>query len=129
MKKIIIILFLIIIAVIGSYYYFGIKSTTFKQEVKGIQSLVVYQQIVPGNEIKYTLPSPQTALQLLSKTNTIKTKGAGNDAYITSIDGREAAAKNKEFWAFYINGKQSQVGAGSYIIQNEDSLLWKIEKY
>ncbi len=128
MKKIII-LFLIIIAVIGSYYYFGIKSTTFKQEVKGIQSLVVYQQIVPGNEIKYTLPSPQTALQLLSKTNTIKTKGAGNDAYITSIDGREAAAKNKEFWAFYINGKQSQVGAGSYIIQNEDSLLWKIEKY
>jgi len=70
-----------------------------------------------------------TALQLLKKSYAIKTKGEGKNAFITAIGERAASDPNREFWAFYINGKQASVGAGSYYIKNNDTIEWKIETY
>lgn len=70
-----------------------------------------------------------TALQLLSTTHSVIQKGQKENAFVTSIDGRASSADNKEFWAFYVNGKQAEVGAGSYILKNNDTIEWKIETY
>ncbi len=47
---------------------------------------------------------------------------------MTMIEGR-AANSEKEFWSFYVNGKQAETGAGSYILKNNDTIEWKIEAY
>jgi hypothetical protein len=71
----------------------------------------------------------KTALQLLSTTHKTITKGEKQNAFVTEIDGRTALAEKREFWAFYVNGKQAAVGAGSYIVKNNDTIEWKIETY
>jgi hypothetical protein len=68
-------------------------------------------------------------LDLTKKIATVATSGEGANSYITSIDGKEAKSASKEFWAFYVNGKQAEVGAGSYQLKNGDKIEWKIEKY
>ena len=71
----------------------------------------------------------KTALDLLNRTNKIETNGTGKNAFITKINSREADNTKHEFWAFYVNGKQAQVGAGSYILHQSDKIEWKIETY
>lgn len=71
----------------------------------------------------------KTALDLLQKTATIQLNGQGKEAFVTSINDVAAAAKNKQYWAFYINSKQAQVGAGSYTLVDGDKIEWKLEKY
>lgn len=75
------------------------------------------------------VPKGWSAYDLLKSYNTVATKGEGINTYITTIDNHRADEGDKEFWAFYVNGKQASVGAGSYILQPEDKIEWKIEKY
>ena len=71
----------------------------------------------------------KTALDVLKKTVTAEVNGEGKNAYVTMIDGQKADDEKREFWAFYVNGKQSQLGAGSYTVKPNDSIEWKIETY
>lgn len=70
-----------------------------------------------------------TALGITEAVVTVKKKGEGEQAFVTSIDGLEAKEGKREFWAFYVNGKQAEVGAGTYKVQNGDVISWKIENY
>jgi hypothetical protein len=72
----------------------------------------------------------QTALELL-KANDPKaaTKGDGANAYVTTINGYTASDTKKEYWALYVNGKMSDVGAGSYVTKDGDQIEWKIATY
>lgn len=70
-----------------------------------------------------------TALRLLISTHKIVVKGEKENAFVTAIDGKVASVVDKEFWSFYVNGKQAQVGAGSYFVKNNDTIEWKIETY
>ena len=73
--------------------------------------------------------SGTTALQLLQQTGTVKTNGEGTNAFVTEINGHAADVGKHEFWAFYVNGTQAQVGAGTYILKAGDKVEWKIETY
>ncbi len=70
----------------------------------------------------------ETALQLLSGTHKVTAKGQKENAFVTAIDG-VVADSTKEFWSFYVNGKQATVGAGSYTLKNNDTIEWKIEAF
>lgn len=59
----------------------------------------------------------------------IKTEGSGINTYLTSIEGRVADSKKNEFWELIINGKPSEVGAGSYIIKSGDKIVWQINTF
>lgn len=59
----------------------------------------------------------------------VKMTGTGQNAFVTGINGREADTKKHEFWELLVNGKQAEVGAGTYIIQNFDNIVWKISTY
>jgi len=68
----------------------------------------------------------KTALEATESKVRVATNGTEVNAFVTSIGGREADTKKREFWEFIVNGSQAQVGAGSYIIQNNDEIQWKI---
>lgn len=59
----------------------------------------------------------------------VKTEGSGINAYVVSIEGRVADSKKNEFWELAINGKPSEVGAGSHIIKAGDKIIWQINTF
>ena len=47
---------------------------------------------------------------------------------VTGVNGLIADAKKNEYWAFYINGKISQIGPSQYQTKNSDIITWKSAK-
>lgn len=123
------ILVLVILAIFAGYSFYQSKILPNKKSVVQ-QTLTVYLKIYgQKNFSKQKVTLGENALDLTKKIATVITKGEGVNAYVTTINGKKAKAENKEFWAFYINGKQSTVGAGGYQLKNGDKIEWKIEKY
>lgn len=119
---------LLVFLVAGVFLFFQ-KRTPVKNSVGTVkQSILVFDIQKPRYETFQVAPK-ETALQLLQRTATITVSGEKENAFVQGISGRTARAEKREFWAFYINGKQSLVGAGSYYVQLGDTILWKIEKY
>ncbi len=71
----------------------------------------------------------KTALEATQSNSKVEISGSGENAFVTSINGRTADSKKHEFWELDANGSQTQVGAGSYIIKNNDKIEWKISTY
>ena len=84
-------------------------------------------QQVPQTSIQYQGIDGQSALSLLKVSHNVETKEyAGIGEYVVSIDG--GAPDSKHFWAFYVNGKQAEVGAGAYVTKISDVIEWKLEE-
>lgn len=99
-----------------------------------IQTISVSQTIfIPSKKSNipevFTAEKGETALTLLQTTTKVQTKGEGKNAYVTQIANIAADEAKKQFWAFYVNGKQAEVGAGSYVLQDGDKIEWKLETY
>ncbi len=70
----------------------------------------------------------KSALDLLKSGHQVETKEfAGVGEFVESIDGKKADGTT-EFWAFYVNGEQAQVGASQYHPKDGDRIEWKLEK-
>ena len=136
MKKIFIGVFVLLATFAGLYYYKNsIKNNSSQVAVQTAQvKILVYQKLYYPHSLsgKYNeqkvLPHT-TALGLLKQTTKVKTRGDGQNAFVIEINDKVANDKKKEYWAFYINGKLSPVGAGSYELKNADKIEWKIENY
>jgi len=59
----------------------------------------------------------------------LEATGTGVNAFVTSINGRSIDNEKREFWELVVNGLQSEVGAGTYIIKEGDQIEWHINKY
>jgi hypothetical protein len=70
-----------------------------------------------------------TALDITRLISNVETSGEGEMAFVTSIDGRVADQAKNEFWELIINGAPSQVGAGSYTVQEGDTIEWRISTF
>ncbi len=70
----------------------------------------------------------RNAMELLKELYLVKTKdfGSGLGEFVESINGVSAASD--EFWAFYVNGKSSNIGASSYSTKSDDLIEWRLEK-
>ena len=67
----------------------------------------------------------KTALDLLKMGHKVETKEfSGIGEFVESINGTKA--DKKHFWEFIVNGKSSNVGAGSYKPVNGDKIEWKL---
>ena len=123
------ILALVILAIFAGYFFYQSKSQLTKKFVIK-QNLSVYLKLAgEENFSKSEVVVGKTALDLTKEKTNIKTKGEGVNAYVTEINGQEALNSKKEFWAFYVNGKMAEVGAGSYKLKEDDKIEWRIEKY
>lgn len=59
----------------------------------------------------------------------LEATGTRVNVFVTSINGRSADNSKREFWELIVNGLQSEVGAGTYIIKEGDQIEWHINKY
>jgi flagellar hook assembly protein FlgD len=71
----------------------------------------------------------KTALEATEAKTNVVVNGTGVNAFVTSINGRQADTGRREFWEFDVNGIEAEVGTGSYIIKNHDEIEWKINNY
>jgi len=95
-----------------------VKKIGVQQKISG-QADFSRQQIEEG----------RTALDLLKQSASPVTVGEKENAFVVGINGIKAEEEKQEFWSFYLNGKPSPVGAGSYQLKDGDKIEWKIEKY
>lgn len=96
-----------------------------KQTQQSTQSSQVQQK--SSTEVSYKGVEGKNALELLKQTHKVETKTyKGIGELVTSIDG--VSPDSKHFWAFYVNGQQSQVGAGAYTAKGTDTVIWKLEE-
>ena len=130
--------FLIVLFFIGIFVFYkvgGFQTSNIKapNSFNAAKKITVQQKITSEKSAdtfeKYEIEENKTALDLLNQTGTIITKGEKENAFVIEINGRRADDSKKEYWSFYLNGKISAVGAGSYLLKNEDKIEWKIEKY
>jgi|SRR3989338_2390348 len=124
------ILILVILAIFAGYFFYQSKLSLTKNLVIQQQKLTVYLKLAnQKNFVKQEVTVGKTALELTKEKTNVKTKGEGTNAYVTEINGQEALNSKKEYWAFFVNGKMAEVGAGSYQLKDGDKIEWKIEKY
>lgn len=77
--------------------------------------------------IFYTGQDGRTALDILKTFHSVETKSFGGvGEYVTVIDGVDAGTSH--FWALYVNGGMSQVGADTYVTKDTDIIEWKLEE-
>ncbi|MEK7170702.1 MAG: DUF4430 domain-containing protein [Patescibacteria group bacterium] len=77
--------------------------------------------------ISYQGVEGKNALELLKSSHEIETQTFGEmGEFVTTIDGVKSPATH--FWAFEINDKPAEVGAGVYQTKNDDTLSWKLQK-
>jgi len=76
--------------------------------------------------VSYQGVDGQNALALLKSGHKVETQKFSFGELVTSIDGVKAPAT--DFWAFSVNGKLADVGAGDYQTKSTDTLTWQLEK-
>ncbi len=108
-----------------------LKKTTSQTQVQGsqIERVEVFQKIAGGGFEKFTINQGSTTLGLLEQTAQVEKQGEGKDAFVTAINNLEAKKDKREYWAFYINGQFSPIGAGSYQLKAGDKIEWKLASY
>jgi hypothetical protein len=81
----------------------------------------------PAASVRYQGVEGKTALELLKASHNVETKQFSFGEMVISIDG-VTPDPNKAFWAFYVNGKMSDVGASTYVTKSSDVIEWKLEE-
>jgi hypothetical protein len=80
----------------------------------------------PATRISYKGEDGKNALDLLKQHVHVTTKQSSYGEYVDSINGVQGGTGGK-YWAFYVNGAQAPVGAGSYTTKSGDNIEWKFE--
>ncbi len=73
---------------------------------------------------RYPGQTGKNALDLLKSTHTVDVSTAG---FVNAIDGVKPG--DHQYWSFYVNGKQAEVGAKDYQTKNTDTIEWKLEAF
>lgn len=110
-----------IIAAIGIVY-----ALTQKPVLAPTNEATNQNQQVPTSVIEYQGVEGRTALSLLKASHNAEVKSYSFGDLVTGIDG--ISPDSNHFWAMYVNGQFSQVGAGQYVTKNSDLIKWQIEE-
>ena len=126
-KKIEIFVIVAIIAFIGIIYAF--KQKTVPVAITNNPAVVdqsdSVQQVVPTTTIEYQGVDGKNALELLKASDRVDAKHYSFGDLVTGIDGM--TPDSKHFWAIYVNGQFSQVGASTYMTKPTDTIKWEID--
>ena len=75
--------------------------------------------------VKYQGEEGKTALELLKTHAKVQTKTSSFGDYVTSVNDNDGGGT--KYWIFYVNGKESEVGAGAYVTRATDNIEWKLQ--
>lgn len=126
MKKDYLKILLVLVLVISGF--FGLKNKDrFLKFNKENKDFVLETSTQKGIEsFSYNGRSGIDALTLLKEKTEVEQDKTG---MVVSINGRKANNEKREFWSFYVNRVQANVGSADYITKNDDIIDWKIETY
>ncbi|HVF69160.1 MAG TPA: DUF4430 domain-containing protein [Xanthomonadales bacterium] len=123
-KKVGLILIGVLVLLIGAAALFTVNNPS--KIVDSPTPTIVSEQETQSQTLSYQGEDGKDALSLLKDKATVEQNSSG---LVISINDRLAEDKNKEFWAFYVNGKMAEVGPAEYITKDTDKIEWKIERY
>ncbi|HUD07710.1 MAG TPA: DUF4430 domain-containing protein [Candidatus Saccharimonadales bacterium] len=76
-------------------------------------------------QISYDGKDGTNAFVLLKKYVKIQAKLYSFGYFVSSING--VAGNGPKYWTFFVNGKEADAGASSYITKSSDIITWKLE--
>lgn len=85
------------------------------------------QNLPSASQITYDCVKDKTALELLENKFTTETKVDNIGTMVLGIN--EVKPKEREFWAFLIDGKEATVGASAYKCLGTEKVEWKLESF
>ena len=121
-----------VLLVLGAVSLLAVSCNPVPAQNVNEQAIIHVTQSVQGQKqseaLEFSADAPKTALDLLKGSYEVSSKdfGPGLGEFVEGIAGVKAGSD--EFWAFYINGESSNVGAASYAPIEGDSLEWKLDK-
>lgn len=110
----------------GTYFYYQ-QNQTKNETTETKKNVDTSSETNNDTTVSYNGKNGSTALELLQSRADVVTSGTGENAFVTSINGK--VPNEKQYWAFYINDKAATVGAGSYVTKDSDTILWKLESF
>lgn len=127
-KKIETIIIAVVILLLGIAYGFLNDQVDAPTNQNNQDTTVVSQQQVPAvSNVRYSGQDGRTAMDILKANYNVQTQSFGDMGdFVKAIDGVEPDSKH--FWAFYVNGAISQVGADQYVTKSSDNIEWKLEE-
>jgi len=123
---------ILLVAVFGYFIFTKANNNQVKTSINQTQNLETTLVIKDETDSPINISDfiGKTVLEATeSSLEEIKTEGTGKNAYITSLNGKTADTNKNEFWELIINEKPSEVGAGSYIINKGDKIVWQINTF
>lgn len=75
--------------------------------------------------LSYQGEDGKTALELLKSEAEVETKSSSLGEYVVSINGNDGGGS--KYWLFYVDGRESPVGAGSYTTKSGETIEWKLQ--
>lgn len=76
-------------------------------------------------QISYDGKNGVDALTLLKTHAQVQVKHYSFGDLVTSING--TPGNGPKYWTFYVNGKEANVGAGSYVTKSSDTITWRLQ--
>lgn len=140
-KKNLVLVIITLLAVVGGGFFIAgqndnkdsakqIENATIATEDKEVVVTLIVKDGVAEKKYELTEGVGKTALEITEENATnVKMSGEGANAFVTGINGTDADSKKNEFWKLVINGKDSEVGAGSYTIAKGDIITWEIDTF
>jgi hypothetical protein len=114
--------FLVLVLILTAGYVINLQ----RGEIELNNNVTNNQESVSDKVFEYKGEEGKDALTLLKEKTEVNLDNVG---MVVSIDGTKANSEGREFWAFYVNGEMSQVGAADYKSKDMDVIDWKIENY
>lgn len=123
-KKIVLVVGIVLLFAYGIFEWYAVRQQSLLTGKNYYpQTNIIYEQ---KETIVYQGRDNVDALTLLKQKTSIKQDASG---LVTTINGREANEKAKEYWAFYINGKPATVGPAEYITKKGERIEWRLETF
>lgn len=83
---------------------------------------------VDQTTISYDAKPGITSLQQLKDENKgVVTESSQYGEYVSAI-GDYKGGDDGKYWSFYVDGKLSDVGAGTYVQNGNEKIVWKFQK-
>lgn len=121
--KTIIVSIVVLIGAVGGGLWYNQAHQTKPTPPSVPQTAVVTSQ--KTESISYKGEDGKTALELLKTNATAVTKQSSIGEYVTSINGNDGGGK--KYWLFFVDGKESSVGAGAYVTKSGENIEWKLQ--
>lgn len=113
----------VLIGAIGGGIWYRQTNQTPPAKQAATQTAVVTPQ--KTESISYKGEDGKTALELLKNHAQVQTKTSSIGEYVTAINGNDGGGK--KYWLFFVDGKESSVGAGAYITKAGENIKWKLQ--